>query len=275
MSNLFKQQYVMNLQTEKRIINADERFMMNNPKIVGGNTYKTGEKGENVPGSEEILDGFLAGLVAEEVIIEPQPSPEEILGEARMQAEQIVACAQADAIQIQEQAKKDAEKLFERKKLEGYKEGVSKLQDELLEKTAVLENEFQQNMLMLQAGYEAKLETMETDIVDNLIRVFNKVFHIQFENKRQILLQLIKDAVLGMESGKEFHIRVAESNYKFIESHVSEIKEKLGNDVNIDVVNDITLEDGDCMIETETGVYNCGVDMVLDNLEKDIRSLCR
>ena len=34
-------------------------------------------------------------------------------------------------------------------------------------------------------------------------------------------------------------------------------------------------EEGDCIIETATGVYNCGIDMVLSNLEKDIRSLCR
>ena len=29
------------------------------------------------------------------------------------------------------------------------------------------------------------------------------------------------------------------------------------------------------VIETENGVHNCGIDTVLDNLEKDIRSLCR
>ena len=78
-----------------------------------------------------------------------------------------------------------------------------------------------------------------------------------------------------MDAGKNFVVRVAESNYKFIESHVADIKEKIGNDVSIDVVNDRNLEEDDCIIETETGVYNCGIDMVLSNLEKDIRSLCR
>ena len=80
---------------------------------------------------------------------------------------------------------------------------------------------------------------------------------------------------MGIDSGKVFHIRVAESNFKFIESHITEIKEKIGNDVSIDVINDMLLEDSACMIETENGVFNCGIDMVLDNLEKDIRSLSR
>ena len=81
--------------------------------------------------------------------------------------------------------------------------------------------------------------------------------------------------MLGLDDGKNFVIRVSDSNYKFIESHVADIKEKIGNDVTIDVVNDRNLEENDCMIETATGVYNCGIDMVLSNLEKDIRSLCR
>ena len=68
---------------------------------------------------------------------------------------------------------------------------------------------------------------------------------------------------------------MAENNFKFIESHVADIKEKIGNDVNIDIINDMSLDENACLIETENGVYNCGIDMVLDNLEKDIRSLCR
>ena len=86
---------------------------------------------------------------------------------------------------------------------------------------------------------------------------------------------MIKDTLLGIDAGKNFIIRVADRNYKFIESHVDDIKEKIGNDVTIDVVNDRNLEENDCMIETATGVYDCGIDMVLSNLEKDIRSLCR
>ena len=54
---------------------------------------------------------------------------------------------------------------------------------------------------------------------------------------------------------------------------VKMVKEKIGNDVNIDVINDMSLEENACLIETENGVYNCGIDMVLSNLEKDIRSL--
>ncbi len=183
--------------------------------------------------------------------------------------------ARLDAEKITDEAKNRADLLFEQKKQQGYQEGVSKLQDEVLERKAQLQEEYDEMKQTLQTEFEAKLDTLEADMVDVMIRVFHKVFNIQFDNKKQILLHLIKDTLLGIDAGKNFIIRVTEDNYKFIESHVADIKEKIGNDVTIDVVNDMNLEENDCMIETATGVYNCGIDMVLSNLEKDIKSLCR
>ena len=274
MSNLVKQHYVINLGNETRVIHADERFKQSTGMVIGGDTQ--------IPSSEEIIDGFLAGLDVEEIQLEPEIDPEEIIEQARAEAEGILIAARLEAEKMADEAKFRAEMLFEQKKHQGYQEGVSKLQDEILERKAVLEAEFREKeaelekqALELQADYEAKLDVLEADMVDVMIRVFHKVFNIQFDNKKQIILHLIKDTLLGIDSCKEFIIRVAEGNYKFIESHVADIKEKIGNDVSIDIVNDMKLEENDCIIETATGVYNCGIDMVLSNLEKDIKSLCR
>lgn len=282
LSNLLKQQYVINLGNETRIINADERYKADSVRSHGGAVLPGNITGSSIPSSEEIIDGFLAGLDTEEIQLESEITPEEILEQARAEAEGIRVAARLEAEKITDEAKQRAELLFEQKKQQGYQEGVSRLQDEILERRAKLEEEFrqkesdlEQTSQMLQMDYEAKLDELEADMVDVMIRIFHKVFNIQFDNKKQILLHLIKDTLLGVDAGKNFIIRVAECNYKFIESHVTDIKEKIGNDVTIDVVNDMNLEENDCIIETATGVYNCGIDMVLSNLEKDIKSLCR
>ena len=283
LSNLVKQHYVINLGNETRVINSDERFKAGLGAAVLREGDVTGAVFEGqAPSSEEILDGFLEGFSAEEVELVPQITPEEILEQARAEAEGILVVARLEAEKMADNAKKQAELLFEQKKQQGYQEGVSRLQDEILERKAKLEEDFRQKEVeleqtaqLLQNEYEEKLDVLETDLVEIMIRVFHKVFHVQFDNKKQMILQLIKDTMLGIDSGKNFTIRVSESNYKFVESHVADIKEKIGNDVTIDVVNDLNLEENDCMIETATGIYNCGIDMVLSNLEKDIRSLCR
>ena len=272
LSNLLKQRYVINLESEKVIINADDRFAAAN---VNHSQREVASSGESIPGSEELLDGFLAGLEAEAITLEPQITPEELLAEAQEEADAILAAANAEAARIANEASDHAALLYEQKRQEGYAAGTQQLQEEFEAKRAELQAEYEAKEAELQASYEAKMETMESDLVDVMIRVFHKVFHVQFDNKKQILLHLIKDTLLGVDAGKNFTIRVAETNFKFIESHVADIKEKIGNDVTIDVVNDMTLEEDDCIIETTTGVYNCGIDMVLSNLEKDIKSLCR
>ena len=66
---------------------------------------------------------------------------------------------------------------------------------------------------------------MEKDLVDVILEVFNKVFHIQFDNKKHILMYLIDDAILNIEGDKKFRIKVANSNVMFLENHKEEILE--------------------------------------------------
>ena len=271
LSNLLKQCFVVNHEDGKRIINADERYV--NRNIPVNNPAPVFQE-DLAPGSEEILDGFLAGLNAEEVFVEPEVVPEDLIAQARAEAEAIVAAAQAEAIQISDNARLEAEKLFEKSKLEGYNEGSSKLRTEVADEKARMQEELIELKHQLKEEHNAKMEVMESDIIDAMIKVFRHVFNIQFDNKKQILLYLVHNTLMNVEVGKEFHIRVSSANYRFIESHIGDIKEKIGNDIDVEIVNDMTLGPEDCIIETESGVFNCGIDMELANLEKDIRSLC-
>ncbi|MGN1154617.1 MAG: FliH/SctL family protein [Agathobacter sp.] len=271
MSNLLKQYFVVNKESERRIINADERYVNKRGPIQdSASSYQE----ETIPGSEEVLDEFLAGLAAEEIYEEPEASPEDLIAQARAEAEEIIATAQAEAIKYADNARLEAETLYEKSRQEGYNEGSAKLHSEVAEEKARMQEELIALKHQLKEEHEKKLETMESDIIDAVIMVFRHVFNIQFENKKQILLYLVHNTLMNVEVGKEFHIRVASANYKFIESHIGDIKEKIGNDIDIEIVNDMTLGPEDCIIETESGVFNCGIDMELTNLEKDIRSLC-
>ena len=90
LSNLFKQHYVVNLENEKRVINADEKFINNNQPVK---ETVFPELIEDDSTSEEILDGFLAGLEAEVVTVDPQVVAEEIIEKAKAEAEAILAAA--------------------------------------------------------------------------------------------------------------------------------------------------------------------------------------
>ena len=109
--------------------------------------------------------------------------------------------------------------------------------------------------------------------MDAVTAVFNSVFRIQFDDKREILLALVANTLAEETPGKSIRIRVNEKNRAMLEEHLDELQEKVGHGVEIEFIHDTKLSDEQCRIETEYGVFDCGVDTQLSGLLKDIRSL--
>ena len=69
-----------------------------------------------------------------------------------------------------------------------------------------------------------------------------KVFHIQFDDKK-ILMHLIEDAIFNIEDDKRFRVKVAEDNALFLENHKTEILDRVGHDIELEIVSDATVEE--------------------------------
>ena len=192
---------------------------------------------------------------------------------AKREAQSIIENAQVNAQQILQNAGEKANKLMEEQKQLGYAEGGK-------EKEAALEAQYREKEQKLEARkqelegqYEQNINEMEGDIVDAVIQVFDKVFRIQFEKKREILYSLVRNVLMDIEVGDEIRIHVNEANREIIEAHMDEIREIVGQKVSIEFVHDAKLQDEQCKIETSFGVFDCGIDTQLENLLKDIKSL--
>ena len=157
---------------------------------------------------------------------------------------------------------------------EGYADGNAAMQKELEEARMKLLEEFSSKSEALEADYVKKRNEMEHDLVDVILDVFNKVFHIQFDNKKHILMHLIDDAILNIEGDRKFRIKVAESNVLFLENHREDILERVGHGIELEFIADSTMDGNECLIETDSGVFDCSLGTQLENLIKDIRSLC-
>ena len=157
--------------------------------------------------------------------------------------------------------------------MQGYADGNASMQKELQEAKERLEAEYSAKSRALELDYTEKRNTMETDLVDVILDVFNKVFHIQFDNKKHILMHLINDAILNIEGDRKFRIKVADSNVLFLENHREDILERVGHGIELEFIADSTMDGNDCLIETDSGVFDCSLGTQLENLIKDIRSL--
>lgn len=217
---------------------------------------------------------FVEGILAEEVQEEPEIDTEALITEAKAEAARIIEEARDRADQLLNDANAKAQSLYEAQKQAGYDEGTAIAREKLKKQSIDQQEQYQRLCQELEEDYRTKQETMEADLVDTIIQVFDKVFHIQFENKKEILLYLIKHTLGTIDAGKHFRILVSADNRQYVEEHLWKLREELGSDVTIEIVRDRSMNNADCRIETDFGVYDCSIDLELDALCRDIRSLC-
>ncbi len=266
MSNLYKQYWVSNQQDNARVINPNSLLEERMAKELERQRAEQQRQAE-------LADCFEAGIVRGDTEIIEEVPEVDLIAEATEEAERILADAQAQAQAVLNQAYLDAKNLREDAKVQGFAEANVIMQKELREKRTALEAEFSARFRDLELEYTSKREHMEADLVDVILDVFNKVFHIQFDNKKHILMHLINDAILNIEGDRNFRIKVADSNVLFLENHREDILERVGHGIELEFIADSAMDGNDCLIETDSGVFDCSLGTQLENLIKDIRSL--
>lgn len=279
LSKLNKNDFVVSGNRVTRVIDANELIMERMRQI---------EQEQEQERREELLrkrreameaageDGetpFVEGLFPEEMMLDPEPEIDYVT-QAMEQAEKIVSEANANAISIKEEAKREAEIQKQMARQEGfesgYREGSEKAQAELdagQQRLDQLEQE-------LRDTYDQKLMQMEPELLDTILTVFDNVFHMQFCGKRQMLLQLVTNVMQGIRETKQLKIHVCEEELEHLRAEKDHLIQMVGTDVLIDIIADPDLGPGQCVIDTDSGLYDCSLDVELDALIRDLRSLC-
>lgn len=268
-SNLYKQYNVREKEEGIRIIDSNEMVQEKLAELAKKLHTNSQSKGQ------EFTEGFSQGLTAEAVV--PLINPEEEAQQLKEEAEEYLADAKQEAQSILADAKEKSKTLREEAKKKGYQEGyqtgADEARKELEDSFQKKEEELNQHKLTLQGEYNRKLEELEPELLGVIIQVVEKVFHIQFDDKAELLLHLIQNAILNIENSRSFHVRVGDEQRLFLEKHKEDILDRVGHDISLDILSDPLLEGNQCVIETESGVFDCSLGVQLENLIKDLRSL--
>ena len=231
----------------------------------------------------------------EQILAEIQQESDTILANANADAQNIVndAQTQADAIRQEAEAiRQEAEQLkaqaveegrkegHEEGYQTGYDEGKGKANEELAEQSAQLETDYANKAQALEAEkerivseYRKKEEELENHVVDVFCDIIGKVFGIEFADKKEIILHLVDNVITNTPGSKEYLIRINDSNFDILNQNRAKLIEKIGTGVELDIIKDPLLGTEECMIETDGGVYDCGIDVQLSNLLKDLKAL--
>ncbi len=273
-----------NLLKRSSVINKDERVIDYND-LIKKKIQTIMESKHN----EMDADGFINGLHADvvEELISDDATADALTDDAAMgeqqaaaslenanaEAERIIEEARLQAEQIIADANKNADAAFEEAKQNGYYEGNEKAQEEMNIKQAQLEVEFDNKRKELEQEYNNLKESIEPELVEVITDVFRKVTGVVAEDNQEIILHLINDVMHNADGSRDYVIKVSPDDYKFLVNNQGKIYCAMSREVNIDIVEDATLERNQCMIETNTGIFNCSLDIELNNLIKNIKLL--
>lgn len=268
MSNFIKS-FLVSGEQEKRVIDYNELIRS---KIGQDRFVAAAVAGEQVSPPE---DGFMAGITADvvEVLEGEEASLLNNVEVARVSAEQIINEARSEAKKLVEAAKAESEavwnRAFESAKQEGFETGMKEAGRE----TERLKLELARERERQQEEYTDLLNSMEQDLVSVILDVFTKVTGAISYDKKDIILHLINRTLEGKEDSRQFIVRVSGEDFQYVTEHKEDILGNLLPGGALDIVKDATLSKNQCFIETDGGIFECGLDTQMSRLIENIRAL--
>lgn len=210
------------------------------------------EEGKNVKNESLTL--------AKEMIERARQVQREILSKTREDIEKMLKEAEERAHEIEEKYRmKGYEEGYRAGYEEGYKKGEEKAQA-LIEEAKALKEEILEEKKRL-------YKEAESDMINVILEAVEKIVGKHVEEDKDLILSLIKKGMENYNAFDKVTVRVSEEDYE----HCVKNKDKILKDVEfldeINIVKDLSLRKGDCIIETNSGVINSGVTTQLKTLK--------
>lgn len=225
------------------------------------------------PEEEKPEDEETTEAVAEVDLAAIEAQTQAMLDDAKREAEKLVSEAELQASEILDDAAKQAEIMKEEAKEAGSNEGYQAGADRAAQEFSQKEAELSKRRENMEREFAEREQGMEGRLCDVICDIVGKVFEIEFNDKKEIILHLVDNVISNSPGSKMFLIRVNDENYEVLNENRQKLREKIGAGIEFDIIRDPILTVEQCQIETDGGVYDCGMDVQMKNLLKDIRAL--
>ena len=167
-----------------------------------------------------------------------------------LEAQSILDDANAEA----EAIRKRAEEAYEERKKQGYEDGV-------------LDGQMQQAEKMLETGMQAVeyLEGLEHQIVEVVTTAVRKIVGELDDNER--IVRVVRTALEQVRGRQRVVVRVCPEEEPQVREALAPMLVKSSASSGIELVADQRMKAGDCMLESEMGVVDAGLDVQLKAIE--------
>lgn len=210
----------------------------------------------------------LAAILGEEQLVEMGPSPEELLAEAREQIfkmeDEARSAIEADRIRITDEARN-----------EGYSHGYAEGQQRGMAQYEQMMRELEAQRAEMLAEYQQRIEELEPQFIDTLTGIYEHLFKVEIGEHRELIVNLISNALNQVEGAKNYLVHVSKDDYAYVSMQKKEIQDSVmaGANASVEIIEDISLSKNECLIETEGGIFDCGLGTQLSELTRRLKLL--
>ncbi|MBB6443842.1 flagellar assembly protein FliH [Bacillus benzoevorans] len=210
---------------------------------------------------------------------EQRRSPDDLLNEARREAEHIIAQAKRDYEKVMEEISRQRHSWSEEKealasaaKEAGYQNGWNEGQQQGYAEYRGLIQEARQIIEAAKKDYTAYLEASEKVILDIGVKIAGKIMAHKIEDD-DYFLTLVSRALKEAKECHNIRLHVHPQSYEFVLSQKEELLSIFSHETNLFIYPDEEMTVGGCIIESETGRIDAGVDTQLSEIKKILTEL--
>lgn len=207
---------------------------------------------------------------ADKLLQEAKVSAEIIQQEAHQQQEKLLADAESQAVSLREDASKTG---HDEGFAAGYDEGLAKAHEEC--EAQLREANERAEHVMATAREEAKtyIQQSEEDITTIAMCIVEKILPQHFIDVPQVVLPLVRKAILKVKDQAEVKVHVAPDAYEMVLMARTEFQSMLEGNASLEVLSDESLQPGDCILETPNGNVDARFATQLELIKKAVQDV--
>lgn len=252
MSNLIKSVYFN--------VDKDDKVVVNTNDIIKQMPiFKKEDPLENfefVPGINVVnIDSII-----EEQREAMQENADNVMIEARRQADSIIADAKQEAERILSEARQSGME-------QGYREGLLKADNEI----NAARREYEDKCEALREQFDTMVAEAEPQIAELICSIVERLTGIVVEDKKDAIIYIIEKSLKELPPSDTYTLHVSGVNLADVMQAKNRLQACIGYDAVFDIEEDVTLAHDQCIIETDTHVIDCSIDVQLDNLRQELR----
>lgn len=284
MSNLFKAGFVNYDSSDAFVIDSNE---LANKKIEAFRELELNKQRELTTEDEESQEettdeDFVPGIDMEQLsqltedqgmlgsFPDPQFDMEAMQAEIDLKLQQ--AQEQADAIIQDAQAQADA--IISQAQEEGHRQGYEAGYQEGVAAAESLKAEIEQQRGDLEAEYQQIVDGLEPEMVDVLTQIYEHVLGIELRDDKGIILHLLKSTLSRIEPGNNLIVHVSSDDYDDVIDEKDSLDACITSpSTTMEIIEDPLLKENECMIESDSGIFDCSLGVELSELSRKLKLL--